>query len=120
MIRHPNDADRQAEIRDALLHPANRELSRTWTARSKAGRLVAAGWKLLPIPYFWPEGRLWHNSQTGQRNDALISFFSPAGWVAIPPESADMAARVFPNPSPINAIRWAFDCAGLQKGRGAG
>ena len=41
-------------------------------ALSKRKQVEALGWRFAPVPYFWAEGRLWHNSDDGK--DSLHEF----------------------------------------------
>lgn len=38
-----------------------------------------AGWKLLPVPFFWPAHQFWNNGN-GRRNAACIDFSHPRDY----------------------------------------
>ena len=64
------------------------------------------GWRILPIPFFWPAKAFWHDPNTGQGNAPCICFAHPREWAVIPPEGHPEPARVIQGR--VRAVRWAL------------
>ena len=78
-------------------------------ALSKRKQVEALGWRFVAVPYFWEEGRLWHNSETGAQSPARYDYENPEAWIATPPAGSPMVERRFEGRSVNAAVRWAFD-----------
>ncbi len=75
---------------------------------SKTGQLAALGWRIIPVPEFWPAGRMWNNGK-GKGNPPTIDFRHPRDWLVIPPAASAVCAKKIEGR--IRAIRWAFEQA---------
>lgn len=64
-------------------------------ALSKRRQVEALGWRFAAVPYFWEEGRLWHNSQTGEKSPARYDYDMPEAWIATPPAASLCVERRF-------------------------
>ena len=60
---------------------------------SLTAQIERLGWKLLPIPFFWPAGHAWHDPLSGKRNAAFIDFNHVREWLIVPPEESSIRAR---------------------------
>ena len=78
-------------------------------ALSKRKQVEALGWRFTAIPYFWEEGRLWHNPRTGERSPARHDYDNPEAWIATPPAGSLCVERRFEGRSVNAAVRWAYD-----------
>lgn len=78
-------------------------------ALSKRRQVEALGWRFAAVPYFWPEGALWHNTETGTKSPARYDYDHPEAWIATPPAGSPMAERRFEGRGVNAAVRWAFD-----------
>ncbi len=79
--------------------------------QSKRARLVALGWAFVPIPRFWADGALWHDTATGRKSPESWDERNPVGWTAKPPPGFPADPRRFDTSSPNPAVRWAWDQA---------
>ncbi len=78
-------------------------------ALSKRAQVEALGWGFTAVPYFWSEGRLWHNSCSGEKSPAYHDYEHPAAWIATPPAGSPVAERRFECRRVTAAVRWAFE-----------
>lgn len=78
-------------------------------ALSKRKQVEALGWQFAPVPTFWEEGRLWHDSQTGEKSPARHDYETPEAWIATPPAGSPLAERRFEGRGVNAAVRWAYD-----------
>lgn len=78
-------------------------------ALSKRRQVEALGWRFAPVPYFWAEGALWHNTQTGEKSPARHDYDTPEAWIATPPAGSPLVERRFEGRSVNAAVRWAYD-----------
>ncbi len=76
---------------------------------SKRRQVEALGWRFAAVPYFWPEGAIWRNSETGAKSPARYDHENPEAWIATPPAGSPMVERRFEGRSVNAAVRWAFD-----------
>lgn len=78
-------------------------------ALSKRRQVEALGWRFAAVPYFWPEGALWHNPTTGEKSPARHDYERPEAWIATPPAGSPIAERRFEGRGVNAAVRWAFE-----------
>lgn len=78
-------------------------------ALSKRRQVEAVGWRFTVFPYFWAEGALWHNRETGEKSPARHDYDHPEAWIATPPAGSPMVERRFEGRSVNAAVRWAYD-----------
>lgn len=82
---------------------------------SKTAKLANLGWRILPVPDFWPARQLFDDGKGGG-NPAFICFRSPRDWLVIPPDASAFPARKFLGQRA--AIQWAWQLADHDKALG--
>lgn len=76
---------------------------------SKRKRVEALGWRFTPVPHFWPEGAVWHDSKTGEKSRAHHDYGWLDAWIATPPTGSPLVERRFEGRGVNAAVRWAYD-----------